>query len=264
MNIAKIEDIKKIACLAGKETLKYYRGKFNVSYKDVKSPLTEADLVSDRLIRNGLKKYGFPILSEESEDDKKRLNSEYVWIVDPLDGTSDFVEKTGEFAIMIALVKKNQPVMGVIYEPVADCFYYAQENKGSYKEERGRIEKMRVSLVNDFSRMTILVSRNHLLKTEIDFFEKAGIGSKKTAGSAGLKMAKIAAGEAEIYINSSDKTSEWDTCAGVVVLQEAGGKITDMDGNDLTYNNKNPRHLRGYVASNGTRHKDIIQTLKDL
>lgn len=261
-----IEEIKKIAKAAGDEILKYYNSDFDVAYKDddPKSPVTNADLVSDKIIKEGLAKYGWPILSEESADDKSRLNSEYVWIVDPLDGTSDFIKKADEFCVIIALVENNKPILGVVYEPVAGTIYFAERKKGSFKEEEKEIGRIRMSPVSEFSAMKIFLSRSHPGKKEIIFAEKFGIKNKIICGSAGVKICKIAEGLGDIYINSSDKSSEWDTCAGALILREAGGKITDMDGNDLVYNNENPRHLRGYVASNGTRHNDIIKALKKL
>ncbi len=265
MNINDIEEIKKIAKAAGGEILKYYNSDFNVAYKDgnPKSPVTDADLASDKIIKEGLVKYHFPILSEESADDKSRLNSEYVWIVDPLDGTSDFIGKAGEFSVCIGLVQKGEPILGVMYEPVFGRMSFAQKNQGSFLEKNGEKIKLRVSKEAYYDKMTILVSRHHLMPDELKLIEKLKIGNKITRGSV-AKITVIAEGQAHIYINSSDKSSEWDTCAGALIIKEAGGKITDMDGNDLVYNNENPRHLRGYVVSNGTRHNDIIKALKSM
>ncbi|GBE17225.1 3'(2'),5'-bisphosphate nucleotidase CysQ [bacterium BMS3Abin15] len=260
-----IEDIKKIAKKAGEEILKYYNSDYDISYKGEgkASPLTDADLASDKIIKDELEKYGIPILREESSDDKKRLNSEYVWVVDPLDGTSDFIKKTGEFVVSIGLVKNKQPILGVIYEPVIDRFFYAQKDKGAFMEERGTAKGIKVSAESDFSKMRILLSRSHLLSSDLKLCESLGIGEKIERGSV-AKIALVAAGMGEIYVNTSDKTSEWDTCGGAVIVREAGGKITDMKGNDLVYNNDNPRHLDGFVVSNGTRHEDIINELKSL
>lgn len=262
----KIEEIKKIAQRAGEEIMKYYETDSVVTYKkgDKNSPLTKADLASNKIICDALKKYGWPILSEESTDDKSRLNSEYVWIVDPLDGTSDFIGKTKEFCVIIALIKNNQPILGIIYEPAISCFYYAEAEKGAIKETGETKERITVSQRKNFPEMKIFVSRSHPGKKEIIFSEKARIDERIICGSAGVKICQITEGKGDIYINSSGKSSEWDTCAGALILREAGGKITDMDGNDLTYNNENPRHLRGYAASNGTRQDDIIKALKTL
>ncbi len=258
-----IEEIKKIAERAGEEIMKYYKTDLGVTYKkgNKSSPLTKADLASNKIICEALKKYGWPILSEESADDKKRLNFEYVWIVDPLDGTMDFIERTGEFSIIMALVKNKRPIKGVMYEPALGRVSYAEEERGAYLEEGENVKKLEVSQETDFAKMKILLSRFHILEKEKAFIKKLGIGEQQTRGSV-AKISVIAEGKAHVYINSSDKTSEWDTCAGALILREAGGKITDMDGNELTYNSEDPRHLNGYVASNGTKHKDIIEALK--
>ena len=106
--------------------------------------------------------------------------------------------------------------------------------------------------------MTILLSRNHLLPLEEKLATELNL-RRKTQGSAGLKLCKIAAGEADIYVNSSDRLGEWDTCAGAIILQEAGGKTSDLRGEKVVYNKENPKHLDGYLASNGTRHMEFIQ-----
>lgn len=261
-----IEEIKEIAREAGEEIMKYYETDSVVTYKkgDKNSPLTKADLTSNKIICEALKKYGWPILSEELADDKSRLNSEYVWIVDPLDGTKDFIERTGEFCVIIALVKNYQPILGVIYIPVETVCYFAEKDSGTYMESFDNKNKIMIDKESEFSKMVILTSKYHLGKLEEELAKLSDIKEKKQIGSAGIKISRIAEGKAHIYINSSDKSSEWDTCAGALIIKEAGGKITDLDGNDLIYNNENPRHLRGYVASNGTRHNDIIKALKKL
>ncbi len=254
-----IENVKKIAREAGNKIMGFYGKDYKLDYKDgdEKNPVTEADLISDKIIRAGLKKYNLPILSEESADDESRLDSEYVWIVDPLDGTYDFIQKTDEFSVLIGLVKNKIPIFGVVYEPVTDRSYWAEKDKGAFVEHEGRVKKIKVSDIDKFSEATILLSRNHLLDSEVEFCERAGIKNRLRAGSAGLKICRIAEGKAEIYVSFSHKVSEWDTCAGKVILEEAGGIITDMSGSDLTYNNSNPKHLNGFVASNRSLHEKI-------
>jgi len=265
MNNIDIQEIKKIVREAGKEIMKYYNCHHDVSYKnqDKFSPLTKADLASEKIIKQELKKFKLPILSEEAEDDKARLNSEYVWIVDPLDGTSDFIKKTGEFSVLIGLVKNGEPILGVVYEPAKNTFYWAEKGKGAFIEKNGKTRKIKVSNKKDFSEMTILLSRNHLLKSDIKLCNNLRIGKKIKRGSTS-KMCVIARGEAEIYVNTSDRTGEWDTCAPQIILEEAGGEITDMRGGKLMYNKKMPKNLSGFVASNGTLHNEIIKTLKNI
>lgn len=260
-----IEDIKKIAQEAGGRILEFYNSEYDVSYKtaDKSSPITEADLASNKIVLNGLRKYEFPILSEESTDDKSRLESEYVWIVDPLDGTSDFIEKTGEFSVMIALAKNGEPVLGVVYEPVKKTFYFAEKGEGAFMEKNGETKNLEVSRVNDFSQMTILLSRNHLLESDVKLCENLKIGKKLQRGSVS-KMCVIARGDAEIYVNTSNRTGEWDTCAPHLILEEAGGKITDIFGQRLKYNKEIPKNENGFVSSNRMRHDDIIREIKNI
>lgn len=264
MNV-EIEDVKNIARRAGEEILRYYNLDYTVEYKtvDKSAPLTEADLASNKIILSGLEKYNFPILSEETKDNSARLQSEYVWIVDPLDGTSDFVEKTDEFSVLIGLVKNGEPVLGVVFEPVKDTFYWAEKGKGAWMEKNGKIKKINVSNKDNFQDMTILLSRNHLLESDKKFCENLKIGKQIKRGSTS-KMCVIARGDAEIYVNTSDRTGEWDTCAPQIVLTEAGGKIVDMQGKELTYNKKNPKNLNGFVVSNGEKYVRIVEELKGM
>lgn len=264
MDGVNIEDIKIIAYLAGKEIIARYSKELSVTQKLDESPLTEADLAAEKIIQSGLGKYGYPVLSEESADNRKRLGAEYVWVVDPLDGTADFIQKTGEFAVMIGLLRRNRPILGVVFEPVSGRCYSAQQGLGAYCEQDGIAGKLSVSNQGDPTTFRMLVSRNHLLPNEIRLFDKLQMREKITMGSAGLKLCRIASGNAEIYVNSSDKTSEWDTCAGNIILTEAGGKITDLKGRELDYNSEDTKHRDGFVATNGQRHGDIVSAFNHL
>lgn len=260
-----IRDIMSIAKEAGDKVLEIYNTDYAIEFKggDPKNPLTKADLASEKIIKNGLAKYAMPILSEESIDDVARLDSEYVWIVDPLDGTSDFVEKTGEFAIMIGLVKNKRPILGVVYEPAFGRFYFAQAGRGAYSEQKGETKKLHVSSKNQFSEMAMLLSRNHLSESDIKLGEDLKIGKQIKRGST-AKMCVIASGDAEIYVNTSNRTGEWDTCSVELILEEAGGTVTDMDGQQLIYNKATPKNENGFIASNGTMHAEIIKKLKNI
>jgi 3'(2'), 5'-bisphosphate nucleotidase len=261
----KLEKIKEIARKAGDEVMKYYKKRYNISYKkgDKNTPLTEADLASEEIIKEQLQKLGIPILSEEAVDDSDRLNSKYVFIVDPLDGTSDFIDKTDEFSIMIGLAKNEKPILGVAFEPAKKTMYFAEKGKGAFMEKNGEVRQMKISDKNNFKDMTILLSRNHLLESDVKLCESLEIGRQVKRGSTS-KMCVIARGEAEIYVNTSDKTGEWDTCAVEAILSEAGGKVTDMDGNDLVYNKEVPKNLNGFVASNSKRHDKIVKELRKI
>ncbi|MDX9856147.1 MAG: 3'(2'),5'-bisphosphate nucleotidase CysQ [Candidatus Moranbacteria bacterium] len=251
MHNINIKEIIGIAKKAGDIAMSFYEKKYGIKDKKNKTPVTEADLAINKFLFEKLLKFGYPILSEESQDDfKKRKNAEYLWIIDPLDGTSDFIEKTDEFSILIGLVKNNKPVLGVVYEPAKMTTYWAEKGKGAFMEKCGKIDRLQVSKKTDPKEMTMLFSRNHLLESDVEIYKKLGIGKRRKRGSTS-KICVIARGNAEIYVNTSDKTSEWDTCVPEIILTEAGGAITDIRGNKLVYNKKNPKHLNGFMASNG-------------
>jgi len=151
--------------------------------------------------------------------------------------------------------------LGIVYTPVTDKIYFAEKGKGAFVKYKKNIKQIRVSNTDNFSEATIILSRNHLLDSEVEFFQKAEIKNKVKMGSAGLKICQIAEGRAEIYVSFSRKVSEWDTCAGKIILEEANGIITDMSGRDLTYNNPNPKHLDGLIASNGLLQEKIIKRI---
>ena len=121
------------ATKAGKEVMKIYHHDFTTTFKNDNEPLTQADLESNFIINQLILPFGYPILSEEDKDDKKRLKHNKIWIIDPLDGTTDFVNKTGEFTIMIALVENHKPILGIIYWPTQDQLYLAQKGFGAYQ-----------------------------------------------------------------------------------------------------------------------------------
>lgn len=246
-----IKEIIEIAEDAGEIAMSFYKKDYSIKDKEDKTPVTEADVAINKFLFEKLEKFGYPILSEESNDDfEKRKNAEYVWVVDPLDGTSDFIDKTGEFSILIGLVKNNEPVLGVVYEPAKKALYWAEEGKGAFFLKDGKIERLQVSKKSNPREMTMLFSRNHLLDSDVEIFRKLGIGKERKRGSTS-KICVIARGDAEVYVNTSDKTSEWDTCAPSIILKEAGGKITDMEERELKYNkNKDARHKNGFIASN--------------
>lgn len=258
-----IDKLKSIVNEAGLEIMKIYKRGFSIKYKHNNSPVTDADIASNQIIEKELSTFGFPILSEETADDKSRLLAQKVWIVDPLDGTKDFIEKTGEFCIMIALVEKNEPVFGVIYVPVKDIFYHAQKGKGAFMRiGTGADIKLNASSIDDPKRATMLLSRHHLQPAEVAVSEKLGIKKCIPSGSAGVKAGLIADGKAELYVVSTDTTMEWDACAADIIISESGGKMTDITGKKLIYNKKEPANPLGFIVSNGPIHSAVVRELK--
>lgn len=246
---------------AGKKVMEIYNTDYNIYEKKDKSPVTEADIIADKIILDGLAQFGLPILSEESKDDLSRLNAKKVWIVDSLDGTMDFLQKTGEFSIMIGLVENGRPIFGAVYLPAFDKLYYAQKGEGAYVKIAGQKEKrISVSKVADLAKAKMIVSRNHLSEYVVDFSKKTGVKFKK-CGSNGIKIGLIAEGKADMFINNTDKMGQWDACASDIILSEAGGKLTGMNNEAIIYNKEEIKIKHGLVASNGILHSNIISKL---
>lgn len=253
-------DVKKTIKQAGKAAMFYYKKEYRIKDKGEDSPVTEADMASEKVILEELGKYNYGILSEESTDDKTRLEKERVWLVDPLDGTKDFIDKTGEFTIMIGLVENGKIILGAVYQPSEDILYFAAYGQGAFKQiGQAEPEKIKVSQVDNLPNATMLSSRFHRSDLEIEIAEKNKIKKFIACGSAGLKICKIAEGAADFNINPSDKTWEWDVCAADIILSEAGGKLTDVKGNNFEYNKENPQNVNGYLVSNGLINDKIIQ-----
>ena len=244
------------ATKAGDAIMKVYTTNFESKTKDDDSPITEADLASNRIIKEVLAKSGHCILSEEDADDKTRLGEKTLWIVDPLDGTSDFIDRTGEFTVMIALVWDKEPVLGVINWPDGKKMFVAQKGRGAFRFSDGVWEKISVSSTSDLKRCRAVGSRHHLSDKEKVLIEKLEIPEFTSVGSS-LKVCKISSGEADVYFTYTNKMSEWDSAASNCIVTEAGGKMTDMKGYEITYNNKDVKHQDGIFVTNGILHEKI-------
>lgn len=246
---------------AGKEIMKVYTSDFTSEKKADDSPITLADLKSNKIIKEILSKTKIKILSEEDKDDKRRLDEDKIWIVDPLDGTSDFIKKTGEFTVMIGLVQKKKPILGVIYVPTQNILFASQKKCGAWRYSNGSWTSILVSKISKLSQCRAVGSRYHISENEKKILEKLKIAKFTSVGSS-LKVAKISSGEAEVYFTSTNKIKEWDTCASYSILSEAGGKMTDVFGNDLFYNCQNVSHQNGILATNGLIHEEMIKEIK--
>ena len=256
-----LEEVIRLVKRAGKRILEIYQGEFEIYQKKDGSAVTQADFASEKIILSGLRNYDYGFLSEESEDDLSRLGKERVWIIDPLDGTNDFVERTGEFSVMIGLVDKNQPILGVVYLPVGGKLYCAEKGKGAYLIESGHSVKLEVSNVSNLSQARFVVSRSHFSDLEKEFLIRNEIEQFIHAGSTGVKLGLIAEGKADGYLTFTDRTSQWDICAPEVILKEAGGEVTDLRGENFIYNHREVRNLYGIAASNKKIHHQIIKNI---
>jgi len=249
---------------ASKSIMEIYNQEFSASFKEDKQPITEADIKSNQIIEKIISVSEYPILSEESKDlTEKRLSSKKIWIVDPLDGTNDFVNKTGEFTVMIALVEDHYPVLGLIACPQLQTFYIAQKDQGAYsfseKEKWQKITTNKISKISDFR---VVGSRFHTSERENSFLKTLGI-SRYTPRGSSLKVVDICQGKAEFYFTMTNKMKQWDTCASYCLINEAGGKMTDVYGKEIVYNTKNLNHENGLLVTNGIIHSQIINEFKN-
>ena len=248
---------------AGDAILEIYQGDYGTSTKNDDSPITDADLKSNEIIKEILSQTEHGILSEEDKDDLARLSQETIWIVDPLDGTSDFIDKTGEFTVMISLIKNKIPILGVIGWPTEKTIFVAQKGSGAFKFSNNEWMKISVTKTSDITKCRTIGSRHHLSDKEKSFIKKIGIEDFTSIGSS-LKVGKISSGQAEAYITTTNKMKEWDSAASYCIISEAGGKMTDMLGNDLTYNNEDVYHQNGILVTNGLIHEKIVDEFKKL
>lgn len=222
----------KLARKAGEEILAIYNSNdFDVQIKDDESLLTKADLRSNEIIKEGLKEsFDFPILTEESPVEyQSRKQWTKFWLVDPLDGTKDFIEKNDEFTINIALIEDGKPILGLLYAPAIDLLYYAEKGKGAFLNGK--------QIFNRSSRKQVIGtdSRHHSTKETMSFFERNKITEIKKYGSA-LKFGKLAEGAIDIYPRLNG-TKEWDTAAGHIICNEAGCSLMDYETKkEMIYN----------------------------
>ncbi len=239
-----------LAYKAGKAIMKVYEGDFDVEYKSDKSPLTIADTQANEIITSVLREeFSYSILAEEEKDNRERLNDEWCWIIDPLDGTKEFVKRNGEFTVNIALTYKKKPVLGIVYVPVSKEMYYAIKDEGAfYKRDGNEFEQIFVS--NKESDLILMKSRSHASEKLIKLIEnnRELIKESKEAGSA-LKGCLVAKGEADIYIRFNP-TMEWDTCAMHCIVEEAGGVFRQIDSSKMLYNRDNAVNENGFYIMN--------------
>lgn len=237
--------------VAREKIMEIYNAGFDVEIKSDNSPVTLADKTADRMIRENLQKEfpDYAFLTEESEDDKKRLENDLVWIVDPVDGTKNFVARDGGFTTNIALSYKHEIVVGVVVVPTSGEVYYAIKGEGAYYMHDGVVDRIHVS--NKTNDLTVLCSVFHSNDTERELIKKYSdrIGTVKTFGSS-LKACKIAEGVAELSYRLSPNTKEWDTAAIQLIVKEAGGVFVQPDGTELKYNRDDVYNRNGYIIAN--------------
>lgn len=237
--------------LAKEKILEIYEKGFDVEIKEDNSPVTIADKTADQIIKDYLSK-AFPthaFLTEESEDNLERLNNDFVWIVDPVDGTKDFVAHDGGFTTNIALSYKHRLVVGVVIIPVTGEIYYASKDNGAFYLKDGKATRIHVN--DKLEDLTCLCSVFHMNAKEEEIIKRHADKIKTVAryGSS-LKPCRIAHGLAEITYRISAGTKEWDTAASQIIVTEAGGLFVEPDGSEITYNREDVYNRKGYVVVN--------------
>ncbi|MCB2153599.1 3'(2'),5'-bisphosphate nucleotidase CysQ [bacterium] len=274
----------------------YHRADDLDVYEKPDGPVTDADRLADQIIVQALEKlyprtdYGY--LSEEFERDPDRFAKSRVWIIDPIDGTQDFIQGRDDFAIHIGLVERNEdgifePIVGIVYHPRAGRMYSAIVGQGAWVQEEIRPsegafwwtpdepdpasarfaepQRMHVSARTELSELTAVISRSHMTRRLKATVEALPLKGYYRRGSLGVKLAEVARAEADFYIlTERGRCKEWDTCAPHIIVIEAGGRVTDLDGKELTYNNEDVHIHGGLLATNSVSHDMLLSALEDI
>jgi 3'(2'), 5'-bisphosphate nucleotidase len=266
-----LEIAKGLAAKAAVEILEHYSQEIIAEEKlgvdQHYEPVTAADRAASRIIVEGLAD-AFPddaILSEEEDDVvAMRLSRDRVWIIDPIDGTAGFVRKDGDFAVQIGMAEKGKAVVGVVLLPFHGVTYYATSGSGAFKDSADGSEQVKASNETDYSKMYMAVSRNHPSPKIRSVFQSLGLAGEMNRGSVGLKIGLIAEQTCDLYIHLSPRTKLWDTCAPQVILEEAGGRLTDLFGEEFRYDIEDLQNHGGICATNGAAHDETIRRLRPM
>jgi 3'(2'), 5'-bisphosphate nucleotidase len=254
-----LETAIRLARDAGAIVKTFYEVPPTIRWKDPTEPVTEADrAVNAYLVKQFCQLYPEDgVLAEESKDDLSRLERDRVWIVDPLDGTAEFIAHNGEFVIMIGLAVHGEPVAGVVFQPIDNILYAATKGSGAFVEEFGDRYPLHVSREARLERFRLVVSRSHRPPLVDSVIAAMGLQRERSIGSVGLKIGLIARGQAEFYVHPNPGTKEWDTCAPDIIVREAGGMMTDCWNRPLLYNQSDVIRHCGVLASNRVRHAEL-------
>jgi 3''-Phosphoadenosine 5''-phosphosulfate (PAPS) 3''-phosphatase len=267
-----LETAVTLARKAGEKILEFYAEEIVAEQKtgvdNFSEPVTIADKTASRLIVQGLMR-DFPndgILSEEETDVIEiRSTRKRVWMIDPIDGTWGFIKKDGDFGVQIGLTDNGTAILGVVYLPFHKELYFAAKGEGAFLTDRdGNTRRLRVSEKTDFTEMILASSRNHRSPKMHRIIEDFGFRKEIQRGSVGLKIGLIAQRVCDIYIHLSPRTKFWDSCAPQVILEEAGGRMTDLFGAPIRYDLDDVQNHNGIAASNGAAHDETIRRLRPL
>ena len=245
-----LNHVARIARAAGAAAMRYY-GSASAQVKADSSPVTLADhAANDVIIRELRARFPEdPILSEESAESPERSAASRLWIVDPLDGTREFLAQNGEFAVMIGLAVAGEAVLGVVYLPESGALYGAARGMGAWVEHDGRRRPLCRMPLSPGAVPRLVVSRSHGQSLTARIQADLGIKDATFSGSVGVKCARIAADTQDLYVHPAPYLKEWDTCAPEVLVREAGGVVSDCLGHPLRYNKRNPVQPHGMMAA---------------
>lgn len=241
---------------ASEKILEIYMKDFSICYKNDQSPVTDADILANQVILSTLTE-AFPedgFLSEESSDDASRFKRSRFWVIDPLDGTKEFIKKNGEFSINIGLVEKGEVVLGVVYVPIRKRVYYAVKGEGAFRKETNG-KTLQISVSTRTKPYSLLISRSHPSKRTISLLQdqSADILVVTEMGSA-IKGCLIAEGLYDVYYNFGH-SMKWDTCAMECIVSEAGGELKKLDGTNIDYLEVETKNYGFYIVN--TRENEI-------
>ena len=246
--IAELDIVVQAAREAGGIIMKYYQADYEIRDKGYHNPVTTADKESDLYLKTALTEsnpdYGW--LSEESVDSKERLKRDRIWVVDPLDGTKEFIEGIPHFVVSIALVEDRIPILGVLYNPVTGETFSAAKGTGAFLNG----SPVHCEAKNSPSDMVILNSRSETRRGLWEPYKKY-FGELKPIGSVAYKLGLTAAGQADIFASLRPK-NEWDICAGACLIREAGGKLINLNGKNISFNQEKTLIEPGLIAGNDT------------
>ena len=261
-----LEETARLARAAGAILMRIYATDFAVAYKGQDDPVTDADKQANALLVAGLRTL-FPddgVVAEENADNSDALKKGRVWYVDPLDGTSDFTLKNGEFSVMIGLAVNGDARAGVVYRPAGDVLFAGIADREAWVEERGVRRPLRVAARAELPSLRLVMSRSHRHPLTDAIRERLGAGQEMVLGSVGLKAGLIAMQQADLYLDLSGFTKAWDSCGPEAILRGAGGRLTDLAGKPLQYGGEELRNRRGLAASNGACHDGVIAAIAPL
>ena len=257
-----LEVATELALRAGAEVWRIQRGgELGVEFKDGDEPVTIADRIASELIVAGLRAAfpDDPLISEELPPASGALGSSRLWLVDPIDGTKDFIQGTDGYAVMIGLVRDGRPVVGVVHIPAQNRTYWGTP-EGSFVRVGERVTPLVVSSIDSADAARLVASKSHRTH-DIDRVKSSlGISDELNIASVGAKLGLIACGVRDLYVNPAAKTKAWDTCAPEAILVPAGGRLSDLFGAPIDYTSE-LKHARGLIASNGHIHAEVVGKL---